>query len=153
MDLQKVSFHLRRPSLGRSSLSISLCYGWGGSQPNAHRAGEPNLVSGFSPAESALCTHGISFAIYRWYSNLCTAKKDQIKNTVAILRWFEVVLGLKVNFSRSVLIGVSVEQRSWRKLASIMSCKVGSLPTMHPGLPLCIGSASKAVWNPGGVES
>lgn len=57
-----------------------------------------------------------------------------------------MLLGLKVNFSKSELIGVGAEE-GMLHLADIMGCKVGSLPASYLGLPLCVRSSSKALWN------
>lgn len=34
------------------------------------------------------------------------------------------------------------------RLAEIMGCKVGRLPSSYLGLPLCHGSVSKSLWDP-----
>lgn len=67
---------------------------------------------------------------------------------VAVLRCFEAISAPKVNFFKSVLVGISVEDRFFVGLANIMGCKVVSVLTLYLVLPLCLGSAPKSVWNP-----
>lgn len=65
----------------------------------------------------------------------------------AILLFFEAVSGLKVNFFKSELIGVRVEETHLSHLVDIMGCKVGTLPSVYLGLPLCGDSVPKVSWN------
>ena len=54
---------------------------------------------------------------------------------------------LRVNFFKSEMIGVRVEDTQLAMLADFFGCKVGSLPKSYLGLPLCVGMASKALWS------
>ena len=59
-------------------------------------AGEANLITGFK-----LAVNGPTITHLQFVDDtiiFCDAKEEQIKNVVAILRCFEVVLGLKVIF-------------------------------------------------------
>ena len=49
--------------------------------------------------------------------------------------WFEVISGLKVNLSKTEAIPVG-EGFPMETLASVLGCKIGSLPTSYLGLPL-----------------
>lgn len=71
-----------------------------------------------------------------------------MKNVLAIISCFEVISGLKVNLSKSALIGISIEECNLLYLTDILDCKVASLPSSYLGLPLCIGLVSKSLWNP-----
>ena len=73
----------------------------------------------------------------------CEANEDQIKNVKAILICFETVSGLKINFFKSKLIGIKVEESLISHLARILGCKVGSFPATYLGLPLCRGKLIK----------
>lgn len=55
------------------------------------------------------------------------------------------VLGLKVNFVKSELIGIRAEESVLCKYADILGCRVGDLPVSYLGLPLCLGSVNKYV--------
>lgn len=65
-----------------------------------------------------------------------------------ILLCFQAVSGLKINFFKSEVIGVSMPEEHLRDFAGILGCKVGMLPTSYLGLPLCIGTPSKSLWFP-----
>ena len=49
--------------------------------------------------------------------------------------WFEAISGLKVNLSKTeaFLVGEGIPMET---LASVLGCKIGSLPTTYLGLPL-----------------
>nr|KYP50529.1 Putative ribonuclease H protein At1g65750 family [Cajanus cajan] len=52
----------------------------------------------------------------------------------AVLRCFELISGLKVNFHKSCLIGVKVDQDFLSTAAAFLNCKVGTLPFRYLGL-------------------
>jgi hypothetical protein len=52
----------------------------------------------------------------------------------AVLRWFELVSRLKVNFSKSCLMGVNVPSSFLQGAASFLHCKLGSIPFIYLGL-------------------
>lgn len=66
----------------------------------------------------------------------------------ATLLIFEELSGLKVNFSKSLLVGVNVPG-SWLSEASlVLNCKVGTIPFLYLELPIG-GNASQLVfWKP-----
>ena len=78
----------------------------------------------------------------------CGDDEDQIRNVKATLLCFEAVSGLKDNFFKSELIGIRMEKSQLHKYADISRCTVGDLPTSYLGLPLCVGSVNKTLWNP-----
>ncbi|PNY13366.1 ribonuclease H [Trifolium pratense] len=54
----------------------------------------------------------------------------------AILRWFELISGLKVNFFKSRLFGVNVCNAFKDQAASFLHCKKGNFPFVYLGLPV-----------------
>eukprot|EP00268_Persea_americana_P005048 TRINITY_DN11696_c0_g1_i8.p1 TRINITY_DN11696_c0_g1~~TRINITY_DN11696_c0_g1_i8.p1 ORF type:complete len:234 (+),score=29.37 TRINITY_DN11696_c0_g1_i8:35-736(+) len=78
----------------------------------------------------------------------CGENEDQIRNVKATLLCFEAVSGLKVNFLKSELIGIRTEKSKLLQYAEILGCKVGDLPSSYLGLPLCLGTVTKSLWNP-----
>ncbi|GKV07574.1 hypothetical protein SLEP1_g19328 [Rubroshorea leprosula] len=63
------------------------------------------------------------------------ASEDNIKAVKCIMRIFELVSGLKINFEKSQLMGVGVEE-DWReKMAIRLCCKVGDFPFKYLGIP------------------
>ena len=61
---------------------------------------------------------------------------------------FDAASGLEVNFFKIKLIGIGVEDQLLVKYADIMACRVGGLPATYLGMPSCLGSAKKSLWNP-----
>lgn len=47
---------------------------------------------------------------------------------------FAAIFNLKVNFHKSVLVGVNVPQSWLLEVAEVLNCKVGSLPILYLGL-------------------
>ncbi|XP_020239906.1 uncharacterized protein LOC109818791, partial [Cajanus cajan] len=66
----------------------------------------------------------------------------------AILQLFELIAGLKVNFFKSQLLGVNVDQVWLQSLAQFLNCKVGSFPCSYLGLPLGANPARLTTWQP-----
>jgi exonuclease III len=66
----------------------------------------------------------------------------------AILRWFELISGLKVNFSKSNIIGVNVQNSFLEGAASFLHCKVRSLPFTYLGLPVGANPRCVNTWKP-----
>lgn len=68
------------------------------------------------------------------------ADRNQLRALKALLLCFEAASGLKVNFDKSELVPVG-NVSDTRQLASILGCKVASLPITYLGLPL--GAAAR----------
>jgi hypothetical protein len=66
----------------------------------------------------------------------------------AILKWFELISGLKVNFLKSKLIGINVEASFLDSAASFLKCVVGLLPFTYLGLPVGANPRRLSTWNP-----
>nr|ABN05720.1 RNA-directed DNA polymerase (Reverse transcriptase) [Medicago truncatula] len=66
--------------------------------------------------------------------------------TVLIL--FEAVSGLKINFHKSLLVGVNVADSWLTEAASLLNCKVGSLPFTYLGLPIGGNPRRLSFWEP-----
>jgi hypothetical protein len=65
-----------------------------------------------------------------------------------ILKWFELISGLKVNFFKSKLIGINVEECFIDSAASFLKCVVGQLPFIYLGLPVGANPRRLSTWNP-----
>ena len=78
----------------------------------------------------------------------CKADLDQIRNTKRVLRCFEAMLGLEINFKESKICGVGVDDDFVEQARNILSWKSGSLPIKYLGLP--VGSNPKSIkcWKP-----
>ncbi|PNY01091.1 cysteine-rich receptor-like protein kinase, partial [Trifolium pratense] len=54
----------------------------------------------------------------------------------AVLVLFETMSGLKVNFNKSMLVGVNIPDSWLSEVASALCCKVGKIPFLYLGLPI-----------------
>lgn len=57
------------------------------------------------------------------------------------------MLGLKVNISKSLLVGIGYSEETTRVLANIIRCKSKCLPIIYLGLPIGVNSRSKSLWD------
>lgn len=78
----------------------------------------------------------------------CSATTKEVVTMKRILRCFQLVSGLKVNFSKSSLVGVGCFEDLVRSLASAIRCRVGKLLILYLGLPVGPRTSSMALWNP-----
>lgn len=65
-----------------------------------------------------------------------------------ILKFFQLILGLKVNLSKSSLVGIGCSEVVVRSLASIIHLRVGKLPMTSLDLLNGVRANSQALWNP-----
>ncbi|XP_071695652.1 uncharacterized protein [Rutidosis leptorrhynchoides] len=65
-----------------------------------------------------------------------------------LLKCFELVSGLKVNFHKSFLYGIGVGENSIRNMAQGLNCQVGALPFTYLGLPIGANMRKSHSWNP-----
>ncbi|XP_068486473.1 uncharacterized mitochondrial protein AtMg00310-like [Phaseolus vulgaris] len=66
----------------------------------------------------------------------CKAKSKSVFNLKVMLNCFELASGLKVNFSKSRLGGIGVEQTEILHFAKILNCEVMSIPFKYLGMPV-----------------
>ncbi|KAJ9538095.1 hypothetical protein OSB04_030828 [Centaurea solstitialis] len=65
-----------------------------------------------------------------------------------ILKCFELCSGLRINLSKSSLMGVSVPKEEVQKVARWLNCKEGSIPFTYLGLPVGDNMAKASAWQP-----
>ena len=56
--------------------------------------------------------------------------------------------GLKINFDKSQVFGMSIGEKELRRAAEILGCKASSFPMTYLGLPLHHSKPRRANWNP-----
>jgi hypothetical protein len=66
----------------------------------------------------------------------------------AILKWFELISGLKVDFFKSKLFGVNVDETFLASATVFLKCVVGRLPFIYLGLPVGANPRRLSTWNP-----
>ncbi|GKV28130.1 hypothetical protein SLEP1_g37215 [Rubroshorea leprosula] len=76
------------------------------------------------------------------------ASEENIQVIKCILRTFELVSGLKINFEKSQLMGVGVKEDWKKKMAYTLHCKEGELPFKYLGIPIRGNHRKLAMWKP-----
>lgn len=61
---------------------------------------------------------------------------------------FEIVSGLKVNFHKSLLLGINIEADWLVGAAGFLNYKVGEFPFVYLGLPIGANMRRKTSWQP-----
>ena len=71
-----------------------------------------------------------------------------VRTIRAVLLLSEEVSGLKVNFNKSMLIGVNVSESWLTQAAMVMNCRRGTIPFIYFGLPIGGDSRKLCFWKP-----
>ncbi|PWA45296.1 hypothetical protein CTI12_AA518920 [Artemisia annua] len=74
--------------------------------------------------------------------------KQSIWNMKRVLRCFQLSAWLKINFVKSTLIGVGIEDSVVHSRVDDLGCSVGTIPFRYLGLPVGANPAFKIVWDP-----
>ena len=98
------------------------------------RAKELGFIKGASVGSSNFSLSHLQFADDTIL--FCEANVTEVTNIKRILRCFEVISGMKVNFHKSGVCGVGVENEILDECAGILRCKKQRLPMKYLGLPL-----------------
>lgn len=64
----------------------------------------------------------------------------------AILRCFELVSGLKVNFHKSRVMGINMVEQRRHDAALFLNCKLGSIPFKYLGVPIGANPRKVDTW-------
>ena len=78
----------------------------------------------------------------------CDAVWSEVLNLKRILRCFEIVSGLKINYHKSVICGFGISESVLHEFAGMLNCKVKSAPIKYLGLPLGASPHRKLIWKP-----
>ncbi|GKV25095.1 hypothetical protein SLEP1_g34588 [Rubroshorea leprosula] len=76
------------------------------------------------------------------------ATEDNIWVIKCIMRTFELASGLKINYRKSQLMGVGVDQNWCAKMAYQLCCKEGKLPFRYLGIAIGGNHRRRAMWQP-----
>ncbi|GLU22472.1 hypothetical protein SLE2022_385450 [Rubroshorea leprosula] len=79
---------------------------------------------------------------------ICEASINSILAIKYALRWFEIMSGLRINFNKSVLIGINVDETWISMAASALNCKAGKTPFIYLGLPVGGNPHRHSFWKP-----
>ncbi|GKU96367.1 hypothetical protein SLEP1_g9608 [Rubroshorea leprosula] len=76
------------------------------------------------------------------------ATEDNVWTTKCIMRAFELVSDLKINYGKSSFIGINVDNVWEKEMTCLLNCKLGSLPCKYLGIPLGADPRRIATWKP-----
>ncbi|KAK2418273.1 hypothetical protein QL285_040487 [Trifolium repens] len=71
-----------------------------------------------------------------------------VRTLRAVLLLFELMSCLKVNFNKSMLVGVNISDSWLREAASALRCRVGGIPFLYLGLPIGGDPRRLGFWEP-----
>ncbi|KAJ9564749.1 hypothetical protein OSB04_000715 [Centaurea solstitialis] len=74
--------------------------------------------------------------------------EGNIKNLMKILRWFHLASGLKINWSKSTLMGVKVLSPDLSCVAADHGVREGKIPFNYLGFPIGASMSKMTSWNP-----
>ncbi|GKU96042.1 hypothetical protein SLEP1_g9323 [Rubroshorea leprosula] len=75
-----------------------------------------------------------------------TAKEENVRAMKGMLRAFELAFGLKLNFNKSHIIGIGVEEEWLDKMP--LCCKIGTLILKYLGIPIGRSCMMAIFWKP-----
>ncbi|GKV43650.1 hypothetical protein SLEP1_g50914 [Rubroshorea leprosula] len=76
------------------------------------------------------------------------ASEDNIRVIKCIMRTFELASGLKINYGKSQIVGIEVEEGWIEKMEYKLCCKVGEFPMKYLGIPIGANHRKLAMWQP-----
>jgi hypothetical protein len=108
------------------------------------KAVDLNRFSGFQVGRGGAIISHLQYAD----DTLCIgeATTENLWALKAILRGFEMVSGLKVNFWKSNIMGVNVSQDFLLLASTFLNCRVGRVPFKYLGLPVGANPRRAATW-------
>ena len=105
-----------------------------------------NLFKGFEVKRGGTVISHLQYAD----DTLCIgeASIENLWTLKALLRGFEFVSSLKVNFHKSCLMGINVSTEFLGMASTFLNCSVGSFSFMYLGLPMGARAKSMSTWEP-----
>lgn len=74
--------------------------------------------------------------------------EEQVENLKYILKIFETIFGLRVNFLKSSLVDIGVSKQDLDGYTNFLGCRVEEWPLKYLGLPLWGRPKSVFFWDP-----
>jgi hypothetical protein len=110
------------------------------------RAVDLNSFRGFRVGNSDVVISHLQYAD----DTICVgeASINNLWSLKAILRGFELVSGLKVNYWKSSLMGVNVSQEFLELASTFLNCKTSSIPFVYLGLLVGANPRRVSTWEP-----
>ncbi|CAJ2674421.1 unnamed protein product [Trifolium pratense] len=120
---------------------------------------EGTIVEGVSPIRQAVFSHFASHfkainverprvANLNFKRLQASESWANVRALRAVLVLFESLSGLRVNFHKSMLVGVNIPESWLVEAASALCCKVGKIPFLYLGLPIGGDPRRLSFWEP-----
>jgi hypothetical protein len=124
-------------------LFLLVAEGFGGAM---RRAEQLRIFKGFNIRSGGPTISHIQYAD----DTLCIgeASVENLWTLKAILKGFEFASGLKVNFLKSSIIGINVENHFMDMACTFLNCSSGVVPFKYLGLPVGANPRRLATWTP-----
>nr|GEX56480.1 cysteine-rich receptor-like protein kinase [Tanacetum cinerariifolium] len=74
--------------------------------------------------------------------------KHNAKNLMCILKGYEKVSGLKINFNKSKVYVIGISNSALAEMTRVMKCCMGELPLTYLGLPIGVSMRRESAWRP-----
>lgn len=110
------------------------------------RARTLNIIHGIQIGSNGVILSHLQFADDTIL--FCNNDRAELANIKRVLRCFQLMSGLKINFSKSSVCGVKISDQDVKDLALVMGCKIESLPIKYLGLPLGANPKRIKTWEP-----
>ncbi|XP_016178837.1 uncharacterized protein LOC107621322 [Arachis ipaensis] len=78
----------------------------------------------------------------------CPPEEESVKNYKRLLRCFELMSGLSINFDKSSLIPINCDQQWVVRMCRLLECKEATLPVRYLGIPLSANPRLVKTWKP-----
>lgn len=111
-----------------------------------HKAISLNLWNGIE-----VCKNGSKISHLQYADDtivFCPPDIPSLMNIKKVLILFELSSGLQVNFHKSSILGVNVDNYWLQTASSSLQCRIGSFPFTYLGLPIGGNSSRSSLWEP-----
>ncbi|KAK1258937.1 hypothetical protein QJS04_geneDACA020242 [Acorus gramineus] len=79
---------------------------------------------------------------------LSEVEELSVRGIKFVCKFFELVSSFQINFRKSSISGINVEETLVERMAGILGCQSTGFPLRHLGLPLTLGRLPKTEWMP-----
>ncbi|XP_057730158.1 uncharacterized protein LOC130945464 [Arachis stenosperma] len=90
----------------------------------------------------------LSHAICRRHHTILPTKKETVRNYKRLLRCFEMMSDLSINFYKASFIPVNCEHELVQRMCRVLGCKEASLPVKYLGISLGANMRLVKTWKP-----
>ncbi|KAJ4747435.1 RNA-directed DNA polymerase (reverse transcriptase)-related family protein [Rhynchospora pubera] len=111
-----------------------------------HRGRQAQIIHGLGPS----ILNNIPITNIHYADDIIFFLQANVYN-IEHVKWamllFEALTGIKINFSKTELIGINIDESLCHHLAQVFGCKVGSLPLHYLGIPLHYRKLTNSDWS------